>query len=78
MEVVRDTMEELEEEGINEVKNLAEFTKGTWKQVVDNLKCPGDWTKNLDSRANKNHATVPQTLYLLGAKCRRDSLRLPS
>eukprot|EP00957_Ditylum_brightwellii_P039381 2978701-Ditylum_brightwellii.AAC.1 len=71
MEVVKDTMEELGKEGIKEVKDLAEFTKETWKQVVDNLKCLGGQIKNPDIQANKNHVTVPQTLYLFGAKTQK-------
>eukprot|EP00957_Ditylum_brightwellii_P135443 10327325-Ditylum_brightwellii.AAC.1 len=61
MEVTKDTMEELGKGGIKEVKDLAEFTKETWKLVADNLKCLGGWMKNPDIGANKSHAMVPQT-----------------
>eukprot|EP00957_Ditylum_brightwellii_P039586 2994630-Ditylum_brightwellii.AAC.1 len=66
MEVGKETLEELGKEGIKEVKDLAEFNKKIWKQVADNMKHPGGQMKNLDGRADKNHATVPQTLYLFG------------
>eukprot|EP00957_Ditylum_brightwellii_P129689 9893064-Ditylum_brightwellii.AAC.1 len=75
MEIAKDMLEELEKEGIKEVEDLAGFNKETWKQVVDNLKCLGGWMKNQDSRADKNHATVPKTLYLFSAKIQKKLLK---
>eukprot|EP00957_Ditylum_brightwellii_P154777 11779694-Ditylum_brightwellii.AAC.1 len=68
-------MEELGKEEIKDVKDLAEFTKDTWKQVADNLKRSGGQMKNPDIKANKNHDTVPQTLYLFGAKKQKRLLK---
>eukprot|EP00957_Ditylum_brightwellii_P003097 236009-Ditylum_brightwellii.AAC.1 len=68
-------LEELKKEGIKEAKDLAEFTKEMWKQVTDNLKHPGDQMKNPVKEANKNHATVPQTLFLFRAKAYKRLLK---
>eukprot|EP00957_Ditylum_brightwellii_P178214 13574186-Ditylum_brightwellii.AAC.1 len=61
MEVAKEMVEELRKEGIEEAKDLAEFTKDMWKHVADNLKHLGGWMKNLDKDTDKYHATVPQT-----------------
>eukprot|EP00957_Ditylum_brightwellii_P028418 2145755-Ditylum_brightwellii.AAC.1 len=71
MKVAKETLEALKKEGIQEAEDLAEFTKETWKQVADNLKCPGSQMKNPDKEADKNHVTVPQTPYLFGAKTQK-------
>eukprot|EP00957_Ditylum_brightwellii_P007074 536115-Ditylum_brightwellii.AAC.1 len=57
MEIAKVTLKELEEEGI--------------KEVADNLKRPGGRMKNPDSRADKNHATIPQTLLLFGTRTQK-------
>eukprot|EP00957_Ditylum_brightwellii_P091758 6987235-Ditylum_brightwellii.AAC.1 len=71
MEVTKETLEELKKEGIKDAEDLAEFTKEMWKQVAGNLKHLGGWMKNPDKEANKNHAAVPQTVFLFGAKMQK-------
>eukprot|EP00957_Ditylum_brightwellii_P067100 5092909-Ditylum_brightwellii.AAC.1 len=71
IEVTKETLVQLGKEGIKEVKDLAEFSKDIWKQVAENLKCLGGQTKNPDREANQSHATVPQTLYLFGARTQK-------
>eukprot|EP00957_Ditylum_brightwellii_P142928 10890070-Ditylum_brightwellii.AAC.1 len=68
MEVTKEMLKELGKEAIKEVKDLTEFNKDIWKQVMDNLKHPGGQMKNPDKDANKNHAIVPQTPYLFGTR----------
>eukprot|EP00957_Ditylum_brightwellii_P165599 12606392-Ditylum_brightwellii.AAC.1 len=68
MEVAKETLVQLGKEGIKEVKDLAEFIKVIWKQVVENLKRPGGQMKNPDREADQSHATVPQTPYLFRAR----------
>eukprot|EP00957_Ditylum_brightwellii_P165572 12604880-Ditylum_brightwellii.AAC.1 len=69
MEVAKETLDQLEKEGVKELEDLAEFSKEIWKQVSENLKCPGGWVKNLDKKKdNSNPFMVPQTLYLFGGK----------
>eukprot|EP00957_Ditylum_brightwellii_P106869 8152761-Ditylum_brightwellii.AAC.1 len=45
-----------------------------WKQVVDNLKRPGGWMKNLDKDSLKD-STVPQTLCIFRAKMQKRLLK---
>eukprot|EP00957_Ditylum_brightwellii_P012988 981462-Ditylum_brightwellii.AAC.1 len=71
MEVTKETYVQLGKEGIKEVKDLAEFSKEIWKQVAENLKRPGGWMKNPGRETNRSHATVPQTLYLFGARTQK-------
>eukprot|EP00957_Ditylum_brightwellii_P097279 7408816-Ditylum_brightwellii.AAC.1 len=62
MEVSKETLSQLGLEGIKKVKDLAEFSKATWKQVVENLKRLGGWMKNPDKvQDNNNPSTIPQT-----------------
>ena len=48
MEVTKETLTQLGHKGIKKVEDLAEFSKDNWKQVAENLKCPGGRMKNLD------------------------------
>eukprot|EP00957_Ditylum_brightwellii_P148527 11309460-Ditylum_brightwellii.AAC.1 len=48
MEVSKETLAQLGHEGIKKVEGLAEFNKDKWKQVAENLKCPGGQMKNPD------------------------------
>ena len=41
MEVTKETLTQLDHEGIKKVEDLAEFSKDNWKQVGENLKRPG-------------------------------------
>eukprot|EP00957_Ditylum_brightwellii_P030994 2348779-Ditylum_brightwellii.AAC.1 len=71
MEVTKDTTKELGKEGIKEVKDLAEFNKGIWKQIAEKLKRLGGKMKNADKDANMNHATVAWTPYLCRTRTQR-------
>eukprot|EP00957_Ditylum_brightwellii_P048435 3675702-Ditylum_brightwellii.AAC.1 len=75
MEIAKKTLEELRKEGIKETEDLAEFMKETWNQIADNLKHMGGQMKNPDKDANKNHGTVPQTLYLFRTKKQKRLLK---
>eukprot|EP00957_Ditylum_brightwellii_P023030 1738087-Ditylum_brightwellii.AAC.1 len=75
MEVSKEMLVQLGKEGIKEVEDLAEFNKDIWKQVAENLKHPGSWMKNTVKEANQNHATVPQTPYLFGARTQKRLLK---
>eukprot|EP00957_Ditylum_brightwellii_P066010 5006098-Ditylum_brightwellii.AAC.1 len=68
MEVTKETLVQLGKEEIKKVKDLAEFSKEIWKQVVENLKRPKGQMKNPDREIDQSHAAVPQTLYLLRAR----------
>eukprot|EP00957_Ditylum_brightwellii_P009587 722959-Ditylum_brightwellii.AAC.1 len=62
MEVTKEKLAQLGLEGIKKVKDLAEFSKGNWKQVAENLKRPGGRMKTLDKvHGNDNPSTIPQT-----------------
>eukprot|EP00957_Ditylum_brightwellii_P181044 13791634-Ditylum_brightwellii.AAC.1 len=41
IEVLKETFIQLGKEGIQELEDVAEFSKEIWKQVAENLKCPG-------------------------------------
>eukprot|EP00957_Ditylum_brightwellii_P149003 11344626-Ditylum_brightwellii.AAC.1 len=76
MEVSKETLVQLGQEGIKKVKDLAEFSKDNWKQVAENLKHPGGWMKNLDKKQdNNNPPTIPQTLYLFGVRTQKRLLK---
>eukprot|EP00957_Ditylum_brightwellii_P094087 7163172-Ditylum_brightwellii.AAC.1 len=72
MEVAKETLAQLGKEGIEELEDLAEFSEEICKQVAENLKCPGGRMKNPNKKKdNNNLATVPQTLYLFGARTQK-------
>ena len=48
---------QLGQEGIKKVKDLAELSKDNWKQVAENLKCPGGQMKNPDKEKGNNNPT---------------------
>eukprot|EP00957_Ditylum_brightwellii_P162680 12387973-Ditylum_brightwellii.AAC.1 len=76
MKVAKKMLAQLGKEGIKEIEDLAKFSKEIWKQVAENLKHLGDQMKNLDrERDNKRLATVPQTLYLFGARTQKRLLK---
>eukprot|EP00957_Ditylum_brightwellii_P110373 8418321-Ditylum_brightwellii.AAC.1 len=63
---------QLGKEGIEELEDLADFSNEIWKQVAENLKRLGGQMKNPDKNLdNNNPATVPQTLYLFGARAQK-------
>eukprot|EP00957_Ditylum_brightwellii_P204172 15338009-Ditylum_brightwellii.AAC.1 len=74
-EIAKEMLVQLGKEGIKVVKDLAEFSKEIWKQVAENLKHPGGRMKNPDRETNQSHATVPQTLYLFGARTQKRLLK---
>eukprot|EP00957_Ditylum_brightwellii_P161770 12316941-Ditylum_brightwellii.AAC.1 len=59
MEVAKETLVQLGKERIKEAKDLAEFNKDIWEQVVENLKRSRGQMKNPNKNTNTNHATVP-------------------
>eukprot|EP00957_Ditylum_brightwellii_P126117 9614139-Ditylum_brightwellii.AAC.1 len=62
MEVLKEMLVQLGDEGIKELEDLAEFSKEIWKQGAENLKCLGGQMKNPDKeKGNNNSPTVPQT-----------------
>eukprot|EP00957_Ditylum_brightwellii_P170996 13017245-Ditylum_brightwellii.AAC.1 len=64
MEVTKETLAQLGLEGIKKIEDLAEFSKENWKQVTENLKCPGGQMRNLGKvPGDNNPSTIPQTLY---------------
>eukprot|EP00957_Ditylum_brightwellii_P110372 8418320-Ditylum_brightwellii.AAC.1 len=72
MEIAKEMMAQLGKEGIKELEDLAEFSNEIWKQVAENLKRPGCQMKNPNRNPdNNNPATVPQTLYLFGARTQK-------
>eukprot|EP00957_Ditylum_brightwellii_P174122 13257388-Ditylum_brightwellii.AAC.1 len=77
MEVSKETLVQLREEGIKEVEDPSEFSKEIWKQVAENLKCPGGWMRNLDKKKDdSNPSTIPQNpVSVWGQGCKRDSSR---
>eukprot|EP00957_Ditylum_brightwellii_P127101 9690415-Ditylum_brightwellii.AAC.1 len=72
MEISKETLAQLGQEGIKKVEDLVEFSKDNWKQVAENLKCPGGWMKNLDKeKGNDNPSTIPQTPYPFGVRTQK-------
>eukprot|EP00957_Ditylum_brightwellii_P169227 12880378-Ditylum_brightwellii.AAC.1 len=71
MEVAKEMLVQLGKRGIKEVKDLAEFNKDIWKQVVENLKHPGGWMMNPDRESDQSHTMVLQTPYLFGARTQK-------
>jgi hypothetical protein len=72
MEVTKEMLAQLGLEGIKKVEDLAEFSKENWKQVTDNLKCPGGWMKNTDKvHGDNNLSTIPQTPYPFGVRTQK-------
>eukprot|EP00957_Ditylum_brightwellii_P182061 13870686-Ditylum_brightwellii.AAC.1 len=62
MEVSKETLAQLGQEGIKKVEDLAEFSKDNWKQVAENLKRRGGRMKNPDKeKGNDNPSMIPQT-----------------
>eukprot|EP00957_Ditylum_brightwellii_P059496 4517197-Ditylum_brightwellii.AAC.1 len=71
MEVAKEVLVQMGKEGIKELEDLVELSKEIWKQVVENLKRPGDQMKNPDRVTNQSHVTFPQTLYLFWARTQK-------
>eukprot|EP00957_Ditylum_brightwellii_P167125 12722644-Ditylum_brightwellii.AAC.1 len=64
MEMNKETIIQLDHEGIKKMEDLAEFGKENWRQVAKNLKRPGGWMKNPDKEpSNDNPSTIAQTPY---------------
>eukprot|EP00957_Ditylum_brightwellii_P021752 1640908-Ditylum_brightwellii.AAC.1 len=60
MEVMKETLAQLGLKGIKKVEDLVEFSKDSWKQVVENLKYPGGRMKNPDKvQGDENPSTIP-------------------
>eukprot|EP00957_Ditylum_brightwellii_P083186 6325074-Ditylum_brightwellii.AAC.1 len=70
MEVAKKTLNNWGRRGLLRGEDLAEFDKATWKQVVDNLQCPGGQTKNQVKNANKD-STILQYPFVFGAKAQK-------
>eukprot|EP00957_Ditylum_brightwellii_P073663 5597160-Ditylum_brightwellii.AAC.1 len=67
MEVTKETLTQFGQERMKKVEDLVEFSKENWKQVAENLKCPGGQMKNLDKEpGDDNPSTIAQTLYPFG------------
>eukprot|EP00957_Ditylum_brightwellii_P168838 12851471-Ditylum_brightwellii.AAC.1 len=75
IDVVKETLVELGQEGIIKAEDLAKFGRDTWKQVLDNLNCPGGWMNNLNKVTNKNLTMIPQTRYVSRAKIQKRLLK---
>eukprot|EP00957_Ditylum_brightwellii_P190963 14540494-Ditylum_brightwellii.AAC.1 len=72
MEVSKETLAQLDQEGIKKVEVLVEFSKDNWKQVAENLKCPGGRIKNPDKeKGNNNPSMIPQTPSLFGVRTQK-------
>eukprot|EP00957_Ditylum_brightwellii_P072254 5492416-Ditylum_brightwellii.AAC.1 len=72
IEVSKETLAQLGQEGIKKVKDLVEFSKDILKQVAENLKRLGGRTKNPDKeKGNNNPSTIPQTPYLFGVRTQK-------
>eukprot|EP00957_Ditylum_brightwellii_P049976 3788420-Ditylum_brightwellii.AAC.1 len=72
MEASKGTLAQLGQEGIQKVKDLAEFSKDNWKQVAKNLERPGGQMKNPDKEhGNDNPSTIPQIPYPFGVKTQK-------
>eukprot|EP00957_Ditylum_brightwellii_P088172 6715721-Ditylum_brightwellii.AAC.1 len=72
MEVLKEMLFQLGQEGTKMVKDLAEFSKENWKQAAENLKRPGGWMKNPDKKQDENNPpTIPQTPYLFGVRMQK-------
>eukprot|EP00957_Ditylum_brightwellii_P063125 4791679-Ditylum_brightwellii.AAC.1 len=72
MEVNKEMLIQLGHRGIKKVEDFAEFGKENWKQVAENLKCPGGRMKNPDKEhSNENPSTVAQTLYPFGVRTQK-------
>eukprot|EP00957_Ditylum_brightwellii_P083615 6355991-Ditylum_brightwellii.AAC.1 len=72
MEVSKETLVQLGQEGIKKGKDIAEFSKENWKQVAENFKRPGGQMKNPDKRQDDNNPpTIPQTPYLFGVRTQK-------
>eukprot|EP00957_Ditylum_brightwellii_P133195 10155562-Ditylum_brightwellii.AAC.1 len=72
MEVSKESLAQLGQEGIKRVEDLVEFSKDNWKQIAENLKRPGGWMKNPDKeKGNNNPSTIPQAPYPLGVRTQK-------
>eukprot|EP00957_Ditylum_brightwellii_P208250 15356484-Ditylum_brightwellii.AAC.1 len=72
MEVLKETLVQLGQEGTKKIKDLTECSKDNWKQVAENLKRLGGQMKNPDKeKDNDNPSTIPQTLYLFGVRTQK-------
>eukprot|EP00957_Ditylum_brightwellii_P004817 367315-Ditylum_brightwellii.AAC.1 len=58
MEVVKEMLVQLGNEGIKEVEDFAEFSKEIWKQIAKNLKHQGGQMKNLDKKKDSSNASM--------------------
>ena len=61
------TVIKLQEEGINNVYNLQEFTKETIAEVANNLCCPGGREPNPEPGASQG-STIPAQPFVFSAK----------
>jgi hypothetical protein len=64
------TMVKLQEEGINEPSNLADFDEETLKKAATNLRNPGDRIPNPDENATAG-STIPRPPYVFGAQSQK-------
>ena len=64
------TVNQLAEEGIETIQDLAEFNKDTFAQVLENLRKPGGRIPNPDPNAPQG-STIPQPPFTFGAKSHR-------
>jgi hypothetical protein len=67
MAIPHATRMQLQEEGIDDVSDLADFHKDTLKQVADNLRRPGGRVPNPDPGAAAG-AMIPTPPFVFGAK----------
>jgi hypothetical protein len=67
MAIPHETRMQLQEEGIDDVSDLADFDKDTLKQVADNLRRPGGRVPNPDPGAVAG-AMIPTPPFVFGAK----------
>jgi hypothetical protein len=67
MAIAHDTRIQLQQEGINNVVDLADFEKDTLKQVADNLRRPGGRVPDPDPGAAAG-AMIPTPPFVFGAK----------
>ena len=67
MGIPHDTVEQLAEEGISTVNDLADFNKDSLEQLANNLRHPGGRVPDPDPGAAPG-ATIPTPPFAFGAK----------
>ena len=64
------TVIQLQQEGIDNVDNLADFDKDTLSQLADNLRCPGRQVPDPNPMATAG-AMIPTPAFTFGTKLQK-------